>query len=249
MLYDIKLVIPRNLIQFVIDAIQQTHPGQASMLSLGNLIWFPCIHRTLTSNAQACEECTKPGKNLKPLMSKKHLGKLPTLEEPNEELQMDLAGPIPFRNHVDNYYILVTVDRYSRFHTAQVYKNCDTSTAIQYLEEYCKIHGIPRSLRCDQAQAFKSRDFNEHCKDNNIKLILTLAGDHRATGMVEDLIQTIKRKLGVMAIDPLWSSDDITIMVLNKIPNIRLIPNRITKITPFEANFGRKPNTALSNIV
>ena len=104
MLYDNKLVIPRNLTQFVMSI-------------------------------------------LKPLLSKQNLGKLPTLEEPNEELQMDFAGPIPFRNHVDNSYILVTVDRYSRFPTAQVYKNCDTSTAIEYLEEYCKFHGIPRSLR------------------------------------------------------------------------------------------------------
>ena len=71
MLYDNKLVIPRNLKQFVIDAIHQTHPGQAGMLSLGNLIWFPCIHRSLTSKAQACEECTKQGKNLEPIMSKK----------------------------------------------------------------------------------------------------------------------------------------------------------------------------------
>ena len=67
--------------------------------------------------------------------------------------------------------------------------------------------------------------------------------------MVERLIQTIQRKLGVMAIDPLWSSEDITTIVSNIIQNIRLIPNRITKITPFEAHFGRKPNTALSNIV
>ena len=219
------------------------------MLSLGNLIWFPCIHRSLTSEAQATEECTKQGKNLKPLIPKQNLGKFPTLEEPNEELQMDFAGPIPFRNHVDNYYILVTVDRYSRFPTAQVYKYCDTSTAIEYLEEYCKLHGIPRSLRGDQAQAFKSRDFNVHCKDNNIKLILAPAGDHRATGMVERLIQTIKRKLGVMAIDPLWSSEDITKIVSNIIQNISFIPNIITKITPLEAHFGRKPNTALSNIV
>ena len=41
MLYDNRLVIPRSLKQFVIDAIHQTHPGQAGMLSLGNLIWFP----------------------------------------------------------------------------------------------------------------------------------------------------------------------------------------------------------------
>ena len=67
--------------------------------------------------------------------------------------------------------------------------------------------------------------------------------------MVERLIQTIKRKLGVMAIDPLWSSEDISSIVSNIIQSIRLIPNRITKVTPFEAHFGRKPNTALSNIV
>ena len=102
MLYDNKLVIPRNIKQFVIDAIHQTHPGQARMLSLGNLIWFPCIYRSLTSKAQACEECTKQGTNLKPIMSKQNLGKLSPLEEPNEELQVDFVGPIPFRNHVGN---------------------------------------------------------------------------------------------------------------------------------------------------
>ena len=69
-----------------------------------------------------------------------------------------------------------------------MYKNCDASTAIEYLEEYCKFHGIPRSLRCDQAQAFKSRNFIVYCKDNNIKLILAPAGDQRATGMVDRLI-------------------------------------------------------------
>ena len=249
MLYDNKLVIPRNLTQLFIDANHQTHPGQAGNLSLGNLVWFPCIYRCLTSKAQACEECTKQGKNLKPILPKQNLCTLPLLSEPNEELQMDFAGPIPFKNHIDNYYILVSVDRYSRFPTAQVYKNCDASTAMEYLEEYCRFHGIPLSIRCDQAQAFKSRDFNVCCKDNNIKLILAPAGDHKATGMVERLIQTIKEKLGVMTIDPLWSSEDITKIIANIIQSIRLIINRITKIAPFEAHFGRKPNNALSNIV
>ena len=209
----------------------------------------PCIPRSLTSKAQACDECTKQGTNLKTIIPKQDLGKLPTLSEPNEELQMDFAGPIPFCNHTDNYYILVSVDRYSRFSTAQVYENCDTSTANKYLEEYCKFHGIPRSLRCDQAQAFKSRNFIVYCKDNNTKLILAPAGDHRATGMVERLIQTIKRKLGVMTIDPLWSSEDISTIVANIIQSRKLISNRVTKIASFEAHFGRKPNIALSNIV
>ena len=139
---------------------------------------------------------------------------------------MDFASPIPYKNHIDNYYILVSVGRYSKFPTAQVYKNCDASTAMELLEEYCRLHGIPRSIRCNQAQAFKSRDFNVYCKDNNIKLILAPAGDHRATGMVERLIQTIKRKLGVLTIDPLWTSDDILTIIANIIQSIRLIPKR-----------------------
>ena len=71
MLYDNKLVIPRNLKQLVIDAIHQTHSGQAGMLSLGILVWLLCIHRSLKSKAQSCEECTKQGKNLKPILPNK----------------------------------------------------------------------------------------------------------------------------------------------------------------------------------
>ena len=42
----------------------------------------------------------------------------------------------------------------------QVYKNCDTETALKYLDEYYSFHGMPRSIRCDQAQAFKERNLN-----------------------------------------------------------------------------------------
>ena len=111
------------------------------------------------------------------------------------------------------------------------------------------MHGIPRSLRCDQARAFKAREFEIFCKNKNIKLILAPAGDHRATGMVERLIQTIKRRIAVMEHDPLWSSSDLATIVAKIIESIRLIPNTTTKLKPFEAHFGRPPNTELSNII
>ena len=130
-----------------------------------------------------------------------------------------------------------------------MFKDCDTQTALNYLEEYCRFHGIPRSLCCDQAQAFKAREFKIFCKNKNIKLILAPVGDHRATGMVERLIQTIKRRIAVMEHDPLWSSSDLATIVAKIIESIRLTPNTITKIKPFEAHFGRPPNTKLSNII
>ena len=158
-LYDNRLLIPKALKQLVIGSIHQTHPGQLGMLTLADLIWFPRIHRDVTYKAQSCQDCIKNGKNLKAIHTKSQLGSLPPLSEPNEEIQMDFAGPIQFREHKDDYFILVTVDRLTRYPHAKVYKNCDTETALKYLEEYCNFHGILRSIRCDQAQAFKAREF------------------------------------------------------------------------------------------
>ena len=141
----------------------------------------------------------------------------------------------------------MTVDRLSRFAHAETNKSCDTNTAIEYLESYCKLHGIPRSIRCDQAQAFKAKEFNIFSK-NKKRLILAPAGNQGGTGMVEGLTQSIKRRLAVLDIDPNWSNKTLANRLANIIENIRLIPNTKSKITPMEAQFGRKSNTKISNI-
>ena len=132
---------------------------------------------------------------------------LPNLQETNEEVQIDFTGPIQ-ENSKDSY-IIVSVDRFSRYPHPKAYHNCDTETVIEYLKSYMTFHGIPRTLRCDQAQAFKSKNFEIFCKDNNIKLILAPAGDHRGTGLVERMIQTLKRRLSVIKVDPKWDNETL----------------------------------------
>ena len=153
-----------SLKQLVINSLHQTQPGQSGMLQLPDLVWFPRIHREVTTKAQSCGNCIKKGKNLKPILPKQSLGILLKLSETNEEVQLDFAGPIPFREHKQNYYILVSVDLLTRYPHVQVFKVCDTQTALNYLEEYCRFYGIPRSLRCDQAQAFETRKSEIFCK-------------------------------------------------------------------------------------
>ena len=77
-----------------LETIHNKHPGQAGMLALAQLIWYPHIHSDILARAQACRHCTEKGKNLKPLISKTQVGNLPSRSEPNEEVQMDFAGPI-----------------------------------------------------------------------------------------------------------------------------------------------------------
>ena len=165
LIYDNRMVIPKSLKQLVLDAIHHKHPEQVGMLALAKLVWWPHIHSEIVAKAQACRSCMDKGKKLKPLISKSQLGSLPPLTEPSQEIQMDFAGPIPFKESTQNNYILVTVDRLSRYPHAETFHNCDTETALDYPERYCKQHGIPRSIRCDQAKAFKAKEFEIFCKN------------------------------------------------------------------------------------
>ena len=208
LLYDGKLVIPYQLQNTIINTVHRTHPGQVGMIRLANLIWFPHIHRTIKLRAENCKQCTDQGKNLKPIIPKTDLGKLPKLLEPNQEIQLDFSGPLPNESN-NEIYILVAIDCFSRYPSAVVHPNCDTSTAIDFLQKFCEFHGISRSIRCEQAQAFKSKSFDVYCNNKNIKLIFSPTHDHRATGMVERLIQTLKRRLASMISDPIWSNTTI----------------------------------------
>ena len=78
--------------------------------------------------------------------------------------------------------------------------------------------------------------------------MLAPAGDHRANGMIERLIQTIKRRLSVLNNDTKWSKITLADKIKEIIQEIKLIPNSTTKISPITAHFGRKHNTPISNI-
>ena len=73
-------------------------------------IWFPHIHMTIVQTAQRCRECTQQGKNLKPTIGKQHSFQMEPVVEPNEEDQLDFAGPLPDELNKDAY-ILVAVDK------------------------------------------------------------------------------------------------------------------------------------------
>ena len=54
--------------------------------------------------------------------------------------------------------------------------------------------------------------------------------------------------MAVLDIDSNWSNTTRANRLTNIIENIRLLPNTKTKISPFEAHFGRKANTEISKI-
>ena len=116
------------------------------------------------------------------------------------------------------------------------------------MQRHFSNNGVPRRLRCDQAQTFRAKKIQIFCRSNNIKLLFAPVDDHRAIGVVERMIQTIKRRLAVMRIDQTNTPYKLASDVAEITKTLRITPHDVTKFSPFEAHMGRKPNTPLSNI-
>ena len=118
----------------------------------------------------------------------------------------------------------------------------------RYRQRYISNNGVLRRLRCDKAQTFRAKKVQLFCNTNNIKLLFAPVDDHRAIGVVERMIQTLKRRLGVLGIDPANTPYKLASDVAEIIKTLRIAPQDVTKISPFEAYMGRKSNIPLSNM-
>ena len=93
----------------------------------------------------------------------------------------------------------------------------------------------------------QSKEIQTFCNSNSIKILFAPVDDHRAIGVDERMIQKLKRRL-VVRIDKTNTPYRLASDVAEIIKTLRLTSHGFTKISPFEAHLGRKPNTPLSNI-
>ena len=138
LLYDDSAVIPKQLRRTLMDALHLTHPGQGGMLEAAKHGWYPYLHRDIVATAQKCKNCRDKGKSLKVISGKKHYTTFDAVVEPNEEIQLDFAGPLPDKNDKE-IYILVGVDHCSRFPYAKVVSNNKAGTIIRFMQNHIYI--------------------------------------------------------------------------------------------------------------
>ena len=240
---DNKLAIPESLRQAVLTRLHRSHPGQEAMMTASEYLWWPFMNRQIIETCEKCRECTLFGKNLMPAATFNSAKSLPVLSGPNQELQLDFAGPI-LDEKGSKIFLLVAIDRFSKFPSVLISKTTGAKKVTKFLDSYIRIHGLPRSIRTDHGSGFKNNLVQEFCSNRGIKHILSPVGDHRGSGLVERSIQTIKRKLGVAKLDPNFKNLKDTIH--KKLEDIRKSNHSVLKKSPFELHFGRKPNTVWS---
>ena len=132
---------------------------------------------------------------------------------------------------------------------AEIFDNANASNVIKILDNYIHIHGVPRSLRIDQARCLIENQIKIFCTKDNINPIPSPANDHRAIGLVERLISTIKQRLACIK----EANNELISLNIKAAPKsilyqLSICKHKTTKISPFESQFGRQANIPLSNI-
>ena len=100
----------------------------------------------------------------------------------------------------------------------------------------------------DQARCQTRNVVKEFCKRNIIKIILAPANDHRSIGLLGRLIQTVKRRQGCIKLDPNQHPFNIKQSLRQIAHELRKCRKKATKISPFEAHFGRPVNTPITDL-
>ena len=179
------------------------------------------------------------------MCSKDDIGKIPEPKEPNESVQLDFWGPINYLKE-SKKYVLVAVDRFSRWPSAMVCNSNRSDKIIKFLKAYIIAHGVPRQIRVDQGTNFMSKEVKTFCHEQGIEVLTSPVNDHRATGCVERTIGSIKNSVLTYARED--KPEPLDRMVERALGALRFVKNASLNITPFEAHHGREANTVLRNL-
>ena len=157
-----KVAIPNALKDALIEDLHASHPGSWGIVCMAQHCWWPYINRDWLVKAIECKSCTAIGKNLKSVIPAKQFKAHTPCIVPNQEIQIDFAGPINNEKEHE-IYILTCIDRFSKYPSAELVDNANASNVIKFFDNYIQIHGVPRSLRIDQARCLVGNQVKNFC--------------------------------------------------------------------------------------
>ena len=167
--YDDKIFIPQALRRTIITLLHKGHPAINKMSAAARPFWWPKLTKEIQNKCDECIPCKMAGKSIKPQIPMSEINYLPPADKPNQEIQLDFIGPIRFKQR--RFYILISIDRDSRWPAACICEAPTGKTAKTFLEQYILLNGIPQFIRTDKGTAFTGNKFRTACKKLNIKLI------------------------------------------------------------------------------
>jgi transposase InsO family protein len=241
---QLRLCIPRTERQRLLYEYHDAaaHHGIIHVYdSLREKVWWPRMLSDVVNYVRKCSECQRSKSERNAYLPRP----MSVPAGPFTHIAIDHVGPFPTTNN-GNKYILVIVDRFTKYAEAVPCEDDAAHTTARILIDYiiCR-HGFPTVLLSDRGPGFTSSLMGCVMKQLNIKKIKTTAYHPQSNGGVEIVNKTVKKTL------KLWVNEqhnDWDVLLPYALFSYNTAVHTVTHHSPFYLTYGREPRTVVDQL-
>lgn len=234
--------IPADMVADVLSLVHSLHGHAgvgATQAAVRNHFHWPTITRDTRHYVLSCA-CRRRKRS-----HSRRVAMMPARPlEPWDELQMDILK-IDTPSDSGNVYILLVVDRASKFPFGFPLPSKEATGVASKLIELCLTLGVPKVISCDGAKEFGAEVVTHLCRWLRADIRVGPADHPRSQGAVERLGGWLQEMLAELCQS--WPArwDEYVSPALW----IKRTLADVSNPSPFELLFGRKPRTSLDSLV
>ncbi|XP_033126935.1 uncharacterized protein K02A2.6-like, partial [Anneissia japonica] len=149
---------------------------------------------------------------------------------PWQRLHIDFCGPLP-----TGEYLLVVIDRYSRYPEVEIVKSTNIQSVIPKLDRIFATHGIPLQVITDNGPPFNGSDFSKYMQLLGIKFTPCTPKWPQGNAEVERFNQPLMKAIQAATIEDRKWQQEIQRFLLQ----YHSTPHSTTEVSPAELLFNR----------
>jgi transposase InsO family protein len=182
-----RCIAPEDGITLLRDIHEGTYRHHASSRTLvakafrSGFYWLLALHdaRNIVQHCEACQRFAT-----KPHVPASELHTTP-VAWPFAQWGLDQVGPLPKSSRGSHTYLLVAVDKFSKWIEVVPITNQEATTAVKFFESIVYRYGVPNSIITDNVTNFTSGEFQEFAKELGIKIKYASVAHPKSNGQVE----------------------------------------------------------------
>jgi transposase InsO family protein len=185
---------------------------------------------------QHCEACQRFA--MKPHTPTSELHTIP-VAWPFVQWGLNQVGPLPKSSRGSHTYLLVAVDKFSKWIEAVPVTNQEATTAVKFFESIVYRYIVPNNIITDNGTNFTLGEFQEFAKELGIKIKYASVAHPKSNGQVEKANGLVCAGLKKRLLRPLKRAAGAWVEELPSVLwSLRTTPNSSTGYTPFFMLFG-----------
>jgi hypothetical protein len=161
------------------------------------------------------------------------------LSWPFAQWGLDMVGKLQKSWPGGHVYMLVAVDKFTKWAEAAPVTSQDSTAAINFIKSIVFHFGVPQSIIIDNGTNFTSKEFKSYCESMGIKLKFASVAHLKTNGQVEKANGLICNGIKKRLLAPLEKAKHAWVDELPSVLwSLRTTPNAATQETPFSLVHG-----------